>query len=78
MESQKGSMVSIAKSGEISMHRLRSNYNSRTNNHKEAIINNALQNITERYNSPEDPQINMSRDAAHTLNDIGFEQPEYH
>lgn len=78
MESHKGSMVSIAKSGEISMHRLRSNYNSRTNNHKEAVINNALQNTTDRYNSSEDPQVNMSKDAAHTLNDIGFDQPEYH
>ena len=43
MESHKASLVSIAKSADISMHRLRSNYNSRTN-HKEAIHEKQMEN----------------------------------
>ena len=78
MESHKGSMVSLAKSADISMHRLRSNYNSRTN-HKEATIReNAMENSArggDRRNSDEH-MVNMSKDAAHNLKDIGFDHPE--
>lgn len=74
MESHKGSMVSLAKSADVSMHRLRSNYNSRTN-HKEATIReNAMETSArgDRRHSDEHA-INMSKDAAHKLKDIGFE-----
>jgi hypothetical protein len=75
MESHKGSMVSLAKSADVSMHRLRSNYNSRTN-HKEATIReNAAMETSARGDRRHSDEhvINMSKDAAHKLKDIGFE-----
>lgn len=45
MESHKASMVSLTKSADISMHRLRSNYNSRTSHNN----NNNVRTIRENY-----------------------------
>ena len=85
MESHKASMVSLTKSADISMHRLRSNYNSRTNHqhnhtsggpiHEYAGENSARGGFDGRHS--EEKLINMSKDAAHKLKDIGFDNPEY-